>query len=213
MIQMLGKIYKCERILLLWPKILLPICLIPLSAYFFAILFCASYRHWIDNHTSLVSSECFSLQRSLATDLQSLSMDICKKQFTYLERIRQQKEGSGNGSQMEDDFGGMGFSEHQMAKLKINKALTEEREREIQQVAQPANDLAQIMKDLMTLVIEQMAINILQQDRHQVLHHALDHKMRNTCTYDDALLDYHMFGRGQFCTLGEEYQENPIIWF
>ncbi|KAK4761473.1 hypothetical protein SAY87_029357 [Trapa incisa] len=95
----------------------------------------------------------YSIQRSLATDLQSLSMDICKKQFTYLERIRQQKEGQDGV-----DLAIKGFSEHQMAKLKINKALTEEREREIQQVAQPANDLAQIMKDLMTLVIEQGTI-------------------------------------------------------
>ncbi|KAK4802884.1 hypothetical protein SAY86_001087 [Trapa natans] len=109
-----------------------------------------------------------NVQRSLATDLQSLSMDLRKKQSTYLKRLRQQKEGQdgvdleinmrGNGSQMEDDFGDMGFSEHQMAKLKKNEALTEEREREIQQVVQSVNDLAQIMKDLSVLVIDQGTI-------------------------------------------------------
>uniref|UniRef100_A0A2N9IWA6 Syntaxin N-terminal domain-containing protein n=1 Tax=Fagus sylvatica TaxID=28930 RepID=A0A2N9IWA6_FAGSY len=34
----------------------------------------------------------FLLQRSLATDLQSLSMELRKKQSTYLKRLRQQKE-------------------------------------------------------------------------------------------------------------------------
>ena len=32
------------------------------------------------------------LQRSLATDLQNLSMELRKKQSTYLKRLRQQKE-------------------------------------------------------------------------------------------------------------------------
>lgn len=34
----------------------------------------------------------FSWQRSLATDLQKLSMELRKKQSTYLNRLRQQKE-------------------------------------------------------------------------------------------------------------------------
>jgi hypothetical protein len=34
----------------------------------------------------------FYLQRSLATDLQNLSMELRKKQSTYLKRLRQQKE-------------------------------------------------------------------------------------------------------------------------
>lgn len=34
----------------------------------------------------------FLLQRSLATDLQNLSMELRKKQSTYLKRLRQQKE-------------------------------------------------------------------------------------------------------------------------
>ena len=34
----------------------------------------------------------FLLQRSLATDLQNLSMELRRKQSTYLKRLRQQKE-------------------------------------------------------------------------------------------------------------------------
>ncbi|KAI8023486.1 Syntaxin-41 [Camellia lanceoleosa] len=112
-----------------------------------------------------------NVQRSLATDLQSLSMELRKKQSTYLKRLRQQKEGpepdgvdiemnlNGNNSRREDDeFDDIGFNEHQMAKLRKSEAFTAEREREIQQVVESVNDLAQIMKDLSVLVIDQGTI-------------------------------------------------------
>ncbi|XWS58123.1 hypothetical protein CRYUN_Cryun08bG0007700 [Craigia yunnanensis] len=87
-----------------------------------------------------------NVQRSLATDLQNLSMELRKKQSTYLKRLRQQKEGqdgvdlemnlNGNRSKAEDeDLDDMLFSEHQMAKLKRSEAFTVEREREIQQAS------------------------------------------------------------------------------
>ncbi|XP_076958251.1 tlg2p-like protein a [Bidens hawaiensis] len=111
-----------------------------------------------------------NVQRSLATDLQSLSMELRKKQSNYLKRLQQQKEGSdgvdlemnlnGTRSLREDDdgFDGMSFNKHQMAKLKKSEALTVEREREIQQVAESVNELAQVMKDLSVLVIDQGTI-------------------------------------------------------
>lgn len=111
-----------------------------------------------------------NVQRSLATDLQSLSMELRRKQSTYLKRLRQQKEGSDdvdlemnlNGSNVkkdyDDEFDDIGFSEHQMTKLKKSEALTAEREREIQQVVESVNELAQIMKDLSVLVIDQGTI-------------------------------------------------------
>lgn len=110
-----------------------------------------------------------NVQRSLATDLQNLSMDLRRKQSMYLKRLRQQKEGhdgvdlemnlNDNKSRLEDDeFGDMGFNDHQMAKLKKSEHLTEEREREINQVVQSVNELAQIMKDLSVLVIDQGTI-------------------------------------------------------
>ncbi|GFY94913.1 syntaxin of plants 41 [Actinidia rufa] len=180
-----------------------------------------------------------NVQRSLTTDLQSLSMDLRKKQSTYLKHLRQQKEVpdgvdlemnlNGNNFRREDDElddmakvhqgllrpspeqpqaceayqlkcrlmqfrdryrSGMiivignagsrcvvgryvsdkdmpakkkclfliGLNEHQMAKLRKSEAFTAEREREIQQVVESVNDLAQIMKDLSVLVIDQGTI-------------------------------------------------------
>ncbi|KAH7835228.1 hypothetical protein Vadar_024147 [Vaccinium darrowii] len=110
-----------------------------------------------------------NVQRSLATDLQNLSMELRKKQSTYLKRLRLQKEGpdgidlemnlNGKNSRTEeDDLDDMGFSEHQMAKLRKSEAFTAEREREIQQVVESVHDLAQIMKDLSVLVIDQGTI-------------------------------------------------------
>ncbi|GAY54407.1 hypothetical protein CUMW_156470 [Citrus unshiu] len=101
-----------------------------------------------------------NVQRSLATDLQNLSMELRKKQSTYLKRLRQQKEGqdgvdlemnlNGGRSRMEDDdLDDMVFNEHQMAKLKKSEAFT---------VVESVNELAQIMKDLSVLVIDQGTI-------------------------------------------------------
>ncbi|CAN6853121.1 unnamed protein product, partial [Brassica oleracea] len=86
--------------------------------------------------------------RSLATDLQSLSMELRRKQSTYLKRLQQQKEGqdgvdlefniNGNMSRMDEDeeLGGMGFDEHQTVTLKEEgQHVSAEREREIQQVS------------------------------------------------------------------------------
>ncbi|KAK1279801.1 Syntaxin-41 [Acorus gramineus] len=110
-----------------------------------------------------------NVQRSLATDLQNLSMELRKKQSAYLKRLRQQKEGqdgvdlemnlNGSRSNVEDDeFSDLSFNEHQMSKLKKSEAFTREREREIQQVVESVNELAQIMKDLSILVIDQGTI-------------------------------------------------------
>ncbi|KAK6941039.1 Target SNARE coiled-coil homology domain [Dillenia turbinata] len=126
-----------------------------------------------------------NVQRSLATDLQKLSVEFRKKQSTYLKRLQQQKEGqdgvdlemnlNGEKSRLEDDeFSdivwfvstvykflialNLGFSEHQMAKLKKSEHFTAEREREIRQVVESVNELAQIMKDLSVLVIDQGTI-------------------------------------------------------
>ncbi|XP_044498022.1 syntaxin-43-like isoform X2 [Mangifera indica] len=110
-----------------------------------------------------------NVQRSLATDLQNLSMELRKKQSAYLKRLRQQKEGQdgvdlemnlhGSRSRTEDDdLDDMAFNENQIAKLKKSEAFTAEREREIQQVVESVNELAQIMKDLSVLVIDQGTI-------------------------------------------------------
>ncbi|KAF3961131.1 hypothetical protein ACB098_10G107100 [Castanea mollissima] len=107
-----------------------------------------------------------NVQRSLATDLQNLSVDLRRKQSRYLKRLQQQKEGpdgvdlemnlNGNKSRLEDDeFSDVGFNEQQTVKIKKGQ---QEREREINQVVQSVNELAQIMKDLSVLVIDQGTI-------------------------------------------------------
>uniref|UniRef100_A0A7N0TFZ0 t-SNARE coiled-coil homology domain-containing protein n=1 Tax=Kalanchoe fedtschenkoi TaxID=63787 RepID=A0A7N0TFZ0_KALFE len=109
-----------------------------------------------------------NVQRSLATDLQNLSMELRKKHSAYLKRLRQQKEGpdgvdlemniNGRSRLDEDEFEDVGFNEHQISKLKKSEALTAEREKEIQQVVESVSELAQIMKDLSVLVIDQGTI-------------------------------------------------------
>ncbi|CAL5352247.1 unnamed protein product [Camellia sinensis] len=110
-----------------------------------------------------------NVQHSLATDLQKLSMELRKNQSTYLKHLQQQKEGHDgldlemnlheNKSRLEvDEFGDTGFNDHQMAKLKTSEKFTAEREREIRQVLESVNELAQIMKDLSVLVIDQGTI-------------------------------------------------------
>nr|AFK42701.1 unknown [Lotus japonicus] len=96
-------------------------------------------------------------------------MDLRRKQSAYLKRLQQQKEGydgidlemnfNGSKSGMQDDgFSDVGFSEAQMTKLKKSEHISEEREREIEQVVKSVNELAQIMKDLSVLVIDQGTI-------------------------------------------------------
>ncbi|KAE8660200.1 Syntaxin-43 [Hibiscus syriacus] len=96
-----------------------------------------------------------NVQRQLATDLQKLSVELRKKQSTYLKRLRQQMEEgadmemnlNGNRSKEEDDdWDDMMFNEHQMAKLKQSE------------IVESVNELAQIMKDLSVLVIDQGTI-------------------------------------------------------
>ncbi|KAJ3672583.1 hypothetical protein LUZ60_007304 [Juncus effusus] len=112
-----------------------------------------------------------NVQRSLATDLQSLSMEFRKKQAAYLKRLEQQKDGTdgvdlemnininGSRSRLDDDeFNEGGFTDLQMAKLKKSELFTREREHEIEQVVESVNELAQIMKDLSVLVIDQGTI-------------------------------------------------------
>ncbi|TYI55217.1 hypothetical protein E1A91_D11G126500v1 [Gossypium mustelinum] len=124
-------------------------------------------RNLSNNGSSEDSTLQKNVQRSLATDLQTLSVELRRKQSTYLKRLQKQKE---DGADLEmnlndnryrlddDDFGDMGFNEHQMSKLKQSEFSTVEREREITQVVQSVNELAQIMKDLSALVIDQGTI-------------------------------------------------------
>ncbi|CAN1200418.1 SYP43 [Linum perenne] len=87
--------------------------------------------------------QCVVAQRSLATDLQSLSMELRKKQSTYLKRLRQQKEGR-DGVDLEMNLNG-------------NKTRVDDDSLD-GMVVESVNELAQIMKDLSVLVIDQGTI-------------------------------------------------------
>ncbi|KAG0567823.1 hypothetical protein KC19_7G164200 [Ceratodon purpureus] len=108
-----------------------------------------------------------NVQRSLATDLQTLSMDFRKQQKGYLNRLQRQQEGQavddGIGLRKqpktsEDDDFSQSFTNQHLQQLRQNEALSVEREQEINQIVESVNDLAQIMKDLSVLVIDQGTI-------------------------------------------------------
>ncbi|KAE8675426.1 Syntaxin-43 [Hibiscus syriacus] len=82
-----------------------------------------------------------NVQRQLATDLQNLSMELRKKQSTYLKRLRQQME---EGADMEMNLNG-------------NRPKEEDDDLD-DMVVESVNELAQIMKDLSVLVIDQGTI-------------------------------------------------------
>ncbi|KHG01842.1 Syntaxin-43 -like protein [Gossypium arboreum] len=84
-----------------------------------------------------------NVQRQLATYLQNLSMELRKKQSTYLKRLRQQTEGQ-DGVDLEMNING-------------NRSYAENDDLD-DMVAESVNELAQIMKDLSVLVIDQGTI-------------------------------------------------------
>ncbi|KAL9689158.1 hypothetical protein QQ045_033591 [Rhodiola kirilowii] len=107
-----------------------------------------------------------SVQRSIATDLQNLSMELRKKQSAYLKRLRQQKESHFpenvclvNNPQYLSfyDMGPDGVD----LEMNINgRSRTDEDEFDdvVSPVVESVNELAQIMKDLSVLVIDQGTI-------------------------------------------------------
>ncbi|KAF9669869.1 hypothetical protein SADUNF_Sadunf13G0009400 [Salix dunnii] len=84
-----------------------------------------------------------NVQRSLATDLQNLSMELRKKQSTYLKCLRQQKEGQ-DGDDLEMNLNG-------------GRSIIDDDNLD-DMVVESVNELAQIMKDLSVLVIDQGTI-------------------------------------------------------
>ncbi|KAK9919935.1 hypothetical protein M0R45_028508 [Rubus argutus] len=94
-----------------------------------------------------------NVQVSLATDLQSLSNELRKKQSNYLKRLKQQKEGQ-DGDDLEMNLNG---SRSRMDGDDLDEIMFHD-QREIHQVVESVNELAQIMKDLSVLVIDQGTI-------------------------------------------------------
>jgi syntaxin 16 len=112
-----------------------------------------------------------NVQRTLAVELQRLSIQFRKQQKAYLNRLRS-KDGGGaggggssfdllgdgqQGRQQQDDYD-PGFSDMQALKVDNLTSLIDERDREVQNIVSSINELAQIMKDLSVLVIDQGTI-------------------------------------------------------
>jgi syntaxin 16 len=99
-----------------------------------------------------------NVQRSVATQLQSLSTNFRKSQKEYLARVKAQKSGTpdfdflGGG-----EDGDAGFSDEQMMELENAETVIEDRDQEIQQIAKSIEELATIFKELAVLVIDQVS--------------------------------------------------------
>lgn len=104
------------------------------------------------------------VQRQLAQALFKLSVDFRKEETRFLNKIESQKGmelGSSCGL-VEDDqplnMSDPGFTEAQLQKVSQAETLIEERDEEIRKVVETIAELAQIMRDLSTLVVEQGTI-------------------------------------------------------
>lgn len=107
-----------------------------------------------------------NVQRTLAVELQRLSVQFRKQQKQYLERLRARDGGGGAAagalSLLDDNRGGRGesaydpgFSDVQVQAADSISALVDERDREVTKIVSSIHELAQIMKDLSVLVIDQ----------------------------------------------------------
>lgn len=108
-----------------------------------------------------------NVQKRFATPLQDLSLSFRKKQKDYLAKLKDQRESymgpdkPGFGSLIDvtdepnpDSHDG-GFSETQLLTVENASALAEERSRELTRVTENVNDLATLVKDIASLVVDQ----------------------------------------------------------
>mmetsp|Transcript_7477 Transcript_7477/g.19932 ORF Transcript_7477/g.19932 Transcript_7477/m.19932 type:complete len:324 (+) Transcript_7477:58-1029(+) len=107
------------------------------------------------------------VQRHLATALFKLSNDFRKEETRFLNRVEAQKgiKVGGtmglveNDAQMEGlDEHDPGFTQAQLAQVDLSHALAEERDQEIRKIVSSITELAEIMRDLATLVVDQGTI-------------------------------------------------------
>jgi len=110
-----------------------------------------------------------NVQRSLAMDLSTLSMEFRKQQKAYLSKMKKNKESAGAGAdpfgqggssrwQWSDEEEEQGMTASQIELIDNMESVVVERDQEITKVLQSINDLAQIMQDLSVMVIDQGTI-------------------------------------------------------
>ncbi|GIL47780.1 hypothetical protein Vafri_3964 [Volvox africanus] len=105
------------------------------------------------------------VQQQLAQALFKLSLEFRREETRFLNKVEEQKgmeKGSSIGLVEEDEgtrtggeFADPGFTQAQLAMVDISTDLVSERDTEIRKIVETIAELAQIMKDLATLVIEQ----------------------------------------------------------
>mmetsp|Transcript_7557 Transcript_7557/g.9611 ORF Transcript_7557/g.9611 Transcript_7557/m.9611 type:complete len:296 (-) Transcript_7557:248-1135(-) len=109
-----------------------------------------------------------NIKRQLAGELQQLSVSFRKSQKEYMSRLKSQKGETamddilGLDNDAEAGRGGVslssGFTDEQVMLLEMSESTAQERDQEIQHIAQSINELATIFKDLAALVIDQGTI-------------------------------------------------------
>ena len=104
-----------------------------------------------------------NMQKTLALDLQKLSLEFRKQQKTYLMRLRE-RDGRNSAAanalgllDNEQNYDQMNSSMSELETMMVDTsaAMIQERDREVVKIVASIHDLGQIMKDLSTLVIEQ----------------------------------------------------------
>mmetsp|Transcript_26408 Transcript_26408/g.48552 ORF Transcript_26408/g.48552 Transcript_26408/m.48552 type:complete len:323 (+) Transcript_26408:78-1046(+) len=113
-----------------------------------------------------------NVQRSLAMQLQTLSMDFRREQRKYLGDVKAQKSGGlvesearfginleDDGTlQQQNDFDSFGGTTQQMAVVDDLQSEIQSRDKEISQIAKSIEELGSIFKELAVLVIDQGTI-------------------------------------------------------
>jgi syntaxin 16 len=102
-----------------------------------------------------------NIQRSMAIQLQTLSMDFRKKQKAFMARVKAQKQGGDSTFDFlaqNDTEPDMGFNDDQLAAVDLAEVVVEDRDQEIVQIARSIEELSTIFKELAVLVIDQGTI-------------------------------------------------------
>lgn len=108
---------------------------------------------------------------AMGTSLQNVSNDFRQSQSLYLRKLKEREDRAKHFFQsdtaimveeqdfdLEDATFGRGFSSSQSVLVEKNDRMIEEREEEIQKVVQSISDLAEIFRDLSSIVVEQGTI-------------------------------------------------------
>ncbi|GBB91548.1 hypothetical protein RclHR1_18900001 [Rhizophagus clarus] len=101
-----------------------------------------------------------NIQISLASKLQELSSSFRKQQASYMKKLKGIESKSSkfflieSNDSNEDDLE-LGFTSNQLARVESSEAVISQREREINEIAKSMHTIAEIFRELQTIVIDQ----------------------------------------------------------